>query len=111
MFSILFRRLQKVLRPLKLLVLISTLAAIAYMILNVSPTVVTILAITLLIFVFLMTLLGVFTKTKTAFLVATLVSFLLFLKAVDLLTPLNLGLFALFVVFLAFYLYKQAPKH
>jgi hypothetical protein len=110
MFSILFRRLQKFLRPLKFLVLVGSLAGIVYMILNVSPTVVTILGVTLLIFVFLMTFFSVFSKTKTAFLVALLASFLLFLKAVDLLTPLNLGLFALFVVFLAFYLYKQAPK-
>lgn len=110
MFSILLRRLQKFLSVVKLLVLAGSLSGIIFVVFNVPPAVVPILTVCVLIFVFLLTAGSVFLKTKTAFLVSFSVSFVLFLKAVDLLTPLNLGLFGLLIVFLIIYLYKQAQK-
>lgn len=38
------------------------------------------------------------------------ITFLLFLKAVELITPINLGLFAIFIVLLAFYFRKTPVK-
>lgn len=84
---------------------------IGHLVFNTAPTVVTILLVSLLLFSFLLTLLSVFLQTPTAFLGALAVAFILFLRAVDLLTPLNLGLLALFIVFLVFYLYKHPKKH
>lgn len=110
MFSILFRRLQKYLSGVKVLVLIASLGGVGFLVFNTQPTVATILVVGILIFCFLMTLFSVFVRTKTAFLVSLSASFILFLKAVDLLTILNLGLLALLIVFLVFYLYKQPVK-
>lgn len=102
--------MQKYLSGVKVLVLVASLGGIGFLVFNTSPTVATILTVGILVFCFLMTLLSVFFQTKTAFLISLSASFVLFLKAVDLLTIVNLGLLGLLVIFLVFYLYKQPTK-
>ena len=110
MFSILFRRLQRFLPVIKLVVIVTCFLSLGWLVINSVPTIGTILFFSLVLFVFLLTLLSVFMKTRTCLLVSLSVAFLIFLKAVELLNWLNLGLFTVFLVFLGIYLYKQPGK-
>ena len=79
----------------------------SFIIYNFPPEVITILVVTILGFIFLATALSFLKNTNFAILVSLALSFLFFLKAVALLSAINLVLFAIFIVLLGLYLYKR----
>lgn len=107
MFNRLLRRLQKYTFPLKILVLIFSFILISFTIYSIPPTVPTIAFIAVLLDLAILLILSFFQPLKIAFLAATTLAFLLFLKAVSLATPLNLVLLAVFVILLGLYLRKK----
>lgn len=100
MFSIFLRRIQRFLLPVKILLLALFGSSLVYLIINVSPEVGSITLASLLIFFILAIILN-------SLIIPLSISFLIFLKAVDLLSPLNLILFAVFLVLLGLYLRKK----
>ncbi len=99
--------MQKYLQIIKAIVVVSSVAALGYLVVNTSPTVPTITMFALTLEILFLTLLSVFLATRSAFLLSLGVVFLVFLKAVDLLSLVNVGLFGLFLVLLGVYLYKR----
>jgi len=107
MLNFILRRIQKVIIPLKIFVLIVGLAILACLVIYTAPTLGNVVMSALTIFVVLSLLLSFFLNANRSLLAALTASFLLFLKAVDLLSPLNLGLFVVFLVLLGLYLWKK----
>jgi len=106
MLNIVLRRLSRYILPLKIIGLIVGLASLVYFVLRVSPEIGTIVFFSVVLFVTISIILSFFLSANRSLLFASVVSFLLFLKAVNLLSPLNLGLFIVFLVLLGLYLRK-----
>lgn len=107
MLNFVLRRIQTVIIPIKIVMLSLGSATLAYLVINTAPGLGNVLLFSLVLFVFLSVLLSFFIAASHSLLVGITVSFLLFLKAVGLLSPLNLGLFAIFLVLLGLYLRKK----
>lgn len=107
MLNFILRRIQSVIVPIKIVGLVGGMATLVYLVINTVPSLGNILSFSLLLFVVLSFLLSFFTATSYSLLAGITIGFLLFLKAVGLLSPLNLGLFAVFLVLLGLYLRKK----
>lgn len=107
MFNILLRRLQKQLFWIKLAILVLSGWGLYFLVIDTAPELLNLVVFSLDLLIFISVVLSLFLSTKLSVLVGVTIPFLLFLKAVDLLSPINLGLFALFVLLLTFYLYKK----
>jgi hypothetical protein len=107
MFSIFFRRIQRFLLPIKIILLLIALPNLVYIVINFPPSLSGIIIFALIFFITLATILSFFLSTNRYLLTALTITFLLFLRAVDLFSTLNLLLFCVFIVLLAFYLRKR----
>jgi hypothetical protein len=107
MFSIFLRRIQRILLPIKVGVLIIFIALLFYCFINVPPDIASITLVALILFMALAILFNFWLTATRSLLVALSIAFLLFLKATSLLTPLNLILFAIFLILLGLYLRKK----
>lgn len=107
MFSIFLRRIQKFLLPIKVAVLVGLSGSLVYVFAAVPPGIGSIAFVSLSIFFLLAIILNFFRNTQQSLLISLAVSFLMFLRAVNLLSVINLGLFAAFLVLLGLYLYKK----
>ncbi|MCL4390531.1 MAG: hypothetical protein M1484_05080 [Patescibacteria group bacterium] len=101
------RRLQKYVLSAKVIVLVACLASLGYLIFQTPPELGNIVFLGLLLFIALLLFLSLFLDVDKSLLLSLAVSFLLFLKAVSLLTLFNLALFVVFLVLLALYLAKK----
>ena len=101
------RRIQKFVPLLKFLGLLVSAAGLVYLVVTVPPSVVTITIFGVLLLFALLFGLSFFWRPNMALLAAVIISFLVFLRMVDLLTIVNLALFGLFLVLLAVYLAKR----
>lgn len=110
MFSIFLRRLQRFLPVIKILAVIFSAAGLFFLIFFTSPELINIIAASISLAIFTLVVLSVFLNSRLAFLIATGLSFIFFLKAEDLLSPLNLGVFVVFIALLAFYLRPDNPR-
>lgn len=115
MLNFILRRLTKFILPAKVVLLIGSVVTLGYLVIKTPPELGNIVIFSLVLFIFLSIL---FSFLLTAFaprsfsevgslLTALCVSFLLFLKAVGLLSPLNIGLFIVFLILLGLYLRKE----
>lgn len=107
MFSIFFRRIQRFLLPIKIILLLITFPNLVYIVINFPPSLTGIIVFTLVFFIDLATVLSFFLTTNRYLLTSLVITFLLFLRAVDLFSILNLLLFCVFIILLAFYLRKR----
>lgn len=107
MLNILLRRFARFLLPTKLLTITVALASLGYIIWQIPPGIGSILLAALLLFIVASILLNFFLSSHLSLLVSIALSFVLFLKAVNLFTPINLGLFAAFLLLLGMYLWKK----
>lgn len=110
MITILLRRLQRYFLLIKLLVFVPSVVGIVYLVINTAPELANLLIVTFLLGLSFLILLSFFINSRTSLLLSIGVTFLLFLKAVDLISPINLTLFAVFIVLLAFYFKQNPPK-
>lgn len=108
MFNIIGRRLQRYYFWLKLLLVLVSGTAVGVSVYYTEPDLLKVLGVTILIWIFLLSLLSLFINSRTALLLSIGVSFLLFLRAVDLLTPVNLVLLLAFLALLG--IYFRNPK-
>ena len=109
MFSIFLRRLQKYTFYIKLPILLISLLVIIYLVVLTPPELPNILAFSFSLLIGLYIFLSFFLG-KLAIPISVGVTGVIFLKAVELLTPFNLGLFAVFLVLLSGSLYRREPK-
>lgn len=107
MFNFALRRIQRFILPVKIVLLTGGLGLLVYLIINAPPNLGNILFVAILLFVVLSVTLSFFLAASSSLLAASAISFFLFLKSVDLLSPLNAGLFLLFLVLLGLYLWKK----
>ena len=110
MFNIIFRRLQKYFLLIKILIFFPSLAGIGYLIINTAPEIPNLLVVTMLFGLSSLILLSFFFSSRISLLLSIGVTFLLFFKAADLISPINLALFAVFIVLLGFYFKQNPPK-
>lgn len=103
MFNIIYRRLQKYSIWLKLVVLLASGAGLGSLIYYTTPLLSYLLVAVVLAWLFLLMLLSFVMNIRSALILSIGASFLIFLKAVDLLTPINLVLLTAFLVLLGFY--------
>ena len=97
------RRIQRYILPIKIVTLLFSFTCLSYLIFQIPPTVLSITAFGLLLFLFLSLLLSFFLSMGKALLISLAISFILFLRAVDLLTTINLVLFVIFLGLLILY--------
>lgn len=107
MFNFALRRIQRFTLPIKIILLVGGLGSLIYLIINTSPSIESILTVGILLFLVLSTVISFFLAASSSLLVSLVVSFFLFLKAVNLLSPLNAGLFLLFLILLGLYFFKK----
>lgn len=107
MLSKFLRRIQRYIPLIKIAALVAAMASLVYLIFQTAPTLVGLVIFGLLVFLTLAIILSFFLATGRAFLIAVAVAFVLFLKTVDLLSPVNLVLLAVFLLLLGLYLYKR----
>jgi len=107
MFSIILRRIQRILLPIKMVLLIAFIASLIYCFINTSPTLTTIVFVSIAIFFILAIVLNFRLSAGKSLLAALGVSFVVFLRAVNLLSAVNLALLALFLLLLGLYLQKR----
>ena len=107
MFSILLRRIQRFLFPLKIVLLFITVPSLGYLVINFPPSISSIIIFSLIFLVALATILSFFLTTSRYLLASLTITFLLFLRAVNLFSPLNLVLFTIFIILLSLYLTKR----
>lgn len=98
---------QKFILPFKVILLLGSLGILTYMVVNQTPGLLNVVLASILLFIILSVILSFKFSANTALILGLAVSFFLFLKAVGLLSPLNLGLFAVFLVLLGLYLRKR----
>src|SRR6186997_2575692 len=108
MFTIIYRRLQRYSLVLKLLGLVFSVSGIAALAYFSSPELLNILLAAFLLWLGSFCLLSFFVNSRVSLLASVALAFLVFLKAVDLLTTLNLILLFTFLVLLM--LYFRNPK-
>lgn len=108
MFIIIYRRLQKYAFWLKLLTLIVSLGGLGALIYYTPPLLPNVLGAVVLVFLILVIVLAFFINARLAFLASIAGSFLIFLRAVDLLTIVNVILLLAFLILLWFY-FKKTP--
>ena len=106
-FTIFLRRIQRFALPVKIISLIILTASLIFLIVNVPPGVGSITLAALLLFPLLVIILSFFRTTRFSLLAALTVSFFLFLRAVDLLSPVNIILFVIFLLLLGLYMRKK----
>ena len=106
MLNFVLRRIQRFILPIKIAALVLGLTLQAYLIFQVPPGVGTIVVFSIILFVVSSLVFSFFLTPGPALLTATAISFFLFLKAVSLLSPLNIGLFVVFIILLGLYLRK-----
>lgn len=102
-----FRQIQAILLPLKIIFLLVLAVLISLFIIYTPPTLENIITVSVILFFLLETLLSFFLSTHSSLLISLGVSFVLFLRAVNLLTFVNIILLALFLFFLSIYLQKR----
>ena len=107
MFTIILRRIQRILLPIKILVVLGCVLGGVWLVINTAPSIGLILLFCFLLFAFLSLLLSFRFSANLSLLTALAISFVLFLRAVDLLTLFNLILLALFLLLLGLYLRKK----
>jgi hypothetical protein len=107
MFNIILRRFQRILLPVKIVILFAVTGLLGYLIINVSPDTASITLVATIFFVFLAILLNFFLSANRSLLTALAVAFFLFLKATNLFSLVNIILFAIFFVLLGLYLRKR----
>lgn len=103
MFNIIYRRLQKYSLWIKLLLLVCSGSGFGALIYYTPPQLSFLLLAVLLAWIFLLMLLSFVINIRSALILSIGASFLVFLKAVDLLTPINLVLLSIFLILLSFY--------
>ncbi len=103
MFNIIYRRLQKYSLLIKLFLLVISGTSLGLLIYYTTPLLTYVLIAVILAWIFLLTMMSFLINIRGALILATGVGFLLFLKAVDLLTVINLILLITFLVLLGFY--------
>lgn len=107
MLGYFLRRIQRFILPLKVLFLVGSLAGLVYLVWKVPPDLGNVLIFSLLLFLLAALILSFFFSVNVSLLSALALAFLVFLKAVSLLSPLNLGLFFVFLVLIGLYLHKK----
>ncbi len=107
MLSKFLRRIQRYIPVIKIVVLLAAVFSLGYLIFQTAPSLGGLVVFGLLVFLILAIILSFFLSTGRAFLTAIAVAFVLFLKSVDLLSPVNLVLLAVFLLLLGLYLYKR----
>lgn len=107
MLNFILRRIQRVIIPIKVTGLVAGMATMIYLVVKTAPGLGNILFFSLLLFMTISFLLSFFISTSRSLLAGITIGFLLFLKAVGLLSPLNLGLFLVFLILLGLYLWKK----
>ena len=107
MFNIFWRRLQRFVKAIKAIALVLSAAVLGYLVVNTPPTILTVTVFAVTLEILLLTLLSIVMATRSAFILSLAVTFLLFLRAENLLSPLNIGLFGVFLLLLGAYLYKR----
>ncbi len=111
MFSIFFRRLQKFIPFLRLGLLAVSLAGLVVLILLTEPHLASITLATLLIAALCLSLSSFVFSGSLSFLIALAVGFSFFLKAVDLLSLINILMLIVFLILLALYLKPEVRSH
>lgn len=107
MLNFFLRRTVKFVFVTKIILFAGSLGGLIYLMVNTSPDLGNILLFSLLLFIFLAILLSFFFSTVISLLAALAVGFFLFLRVVGLLSPMNVALFAVFLILLALYLKKR----
>lgn len=107
MLNFILRRLTKFILPIKIILLASSIGALGYFVIKTPPDLGNIVFFSLILFIFLSLALSFFQSVNRSLVIALSASFLLFLKAVGLLSPLNIGLFVVFMGLLGLYLSKK----
>lgn len=107
MFTIIYRRLQKYSFWLKILGLMLSGLGLVAIFYYTAPNLQLVFLSSILIFFFIWMFFSLFLANKLALLISILASFLLFFKAVDLLTIANVVLLCAFVVLLWLYFRKS----
>ncbi len=107
MLGYFLRRVQRFILPFKIVAIFGGAGTLAYLVLKTPPELVNILVFSLVLFVTLSCILSFLLTASRSLLTALTVAFVVFLKAVDLLSPLNLGLLIVFLVLLSLYLWKK----
>lgn len=103
MFSIFLRRIQRILLPIKILIILGALLLMGYLVINFSPSIGLIAFFSFLLFTFFSIIFNFFLSANRSLLTALAVAFILFLRAVSLLSVINLALLALFLLLLGLY--------
>lgn len=111
MFSIFFRRLQKFIPFLRVAFLVLSALGLAGIIFFIEPDLSAIVLAALLIIVACVTLFSFVLSGRLSFLIALASGFFFFLKGVDLLSPINIGMFIVFLVLLGLYLKPEVRSH
>lgn len=107
LFTIFLRRIQRFLLPIKIVSLIILISCLIFLIINVPPGIGAITLFAVLLFLLLAIILSFFQGSKVSLFISLAISFLLFLRVVDLFTIINFVLLALFLVLLGLYLRKK----
>src|SRR5574340_539818 len=107
MIDFFLRRIQRFILPLKIVLLAGSLGALGYLVFRVPPDLGKVVLFSLLLFLFLSLIMSFFWPTNRSLLVSLAISFFLFLRAVGLLSPLNIGLLVIFLLLLGLYLRKK----
>ncbi len=102
-----YRRLQKFAIVFKILALIPLGFSLGYLVVNVLPEILMIIVFSAALFFFLLILLSIFAALRWSALAAVIISFLFLLRATDLLSIINLALFAIFLILIGLYLHKR----
>jgi len=104
------RRIQRYILAIKIVALVFSLVYFAYLVVMTPPTILTITVFGLLLFLVLSITSSFFLSMGKALLLSLVISFILFLRAVDLLTPINLILFTIFLGLLILYFRPKGVK-
>lgn len=107
MLNFVLRRIQTVIIPIKIVMLLLGSATLVFLVINTAPGLGNVLLFSLALFVVLSLFLSFYLTANRSLLAALTISFLLFLKAVGLLNLVNLILFGLFLGLLSLYVYKR----
>ena len=107
MINRIFRTLARFTKILKILALVISLGALVYIVAYFSPAIVSITFLSLILASVILLFLSFFLSTFISLVSALSISFLFFLRATQLLSPLNLGLFVVFLILLGLYLRKN----
>ncbi|KKU92333.1 MAG: hypothetical protein UY21_C0002G0032 [Microgenomates group bacterium GW2011_GWA1_48_10] len=110
MFTIFFRRLQKYSLPIKIAALLPSLYGLYYLLTETSPELLNLVIFGVLSSIVLILILSFFLSIRLYLAIGIAIPFLLFLKAVDLLTPANVIIFLVFIALMEMYLFQVSPK-